>query len=127
MEVKRSFFAEQLRKIMFEKKLTQQKLADMTGINRPLISRWIIGDRNPSLTSLKKIANVLDVSVEYFIENGKENKNNFDEKDIEILKLKNEILDLKNKNLELEKENLELKYKKRRILSDKILEADMKI
>ena len=72
MEVKRSFFAEQLRKIMFEKKLTQQKLADMTGINRPLISRWIIGDRNPSLTSLKKIANVLDVSVEYFIENGKE-------------------------------------------------------
>ncbi len=60
------------------------------------------GGRNPSLTFLKKIADALDVSLNYFFESSD------DKKDVEILKLKNENLELKNRILELEKEILNL-------------------
>ncbi len=108
----KSFFSRQLKKIIFEKGLTQQDLADKLNIARPLISRWITGGRNPSAKSLKKLSLVLNVPVDYFIEfpaSGLDDENNIDinkmsKKDIEIL------LNRKNiKILQLEKEVLKLR------------------
>ncbi len=117
-----SFFGSQLKKIMFEKSFTQQKLADELGIAQEMISRWINGVRNPSFNSIKKIAAVLDVPADCFIEkpittaeNNTANKNNIDlmdkkdiklllhEKDIEILQLKNKILSMENEFLKRRK------------------------
>ena len=70
MKDKRTFFAEQLRKILFEKNLTQQDLGNLIGVKRSMISHWIRGYRTPGLTSIKKIASALDASVNYFIEDG---------------------------------------------------------
>ncbi len=114
MKNKETFFSKQLKKILSEKRLTHRELAEKIGVNRPMISRWIAVGRNPSLNSIKKLSDVLEVPLSYFIESknkDRKNNKNLDKKDIEILKLKNEILNLRNKNLELEKEILELKLK----------------
>ena len=100
---------------MFDKNLKQEDLAEMIGTNQQMISRWLNGVRNPSFTSLKKIAAALNVSFNYFVEAENTDK---DLKKTKILKLENkilklekEVLNLKNKNLQLEKENLKLKLK----------------
>lgn len=107
MARKFNFFSEQLKKAMFEKKLTQDKLAKLIGSNQQVVSRWLHGVRNPSLTSIRKIASVLDLPINFFVENsggvvntgvsGDITVGGMDEKDIKILKLEKEILELKLK------------------------------
>ena len=106
MNAKKSFFAKQLRKIMFEKNITQEDLGNMIGVNRQMISYWITSGKNPSLNSINKISAALKVPAGYFLENiniddKKDNAKN-NERDIQILQLKNEILELKLKISELE-------------------------
>lgn len=113
MGIKKNYFNDQLRKIMFERKLTQQKLASLLGINQARISGWLHGTRNPSLTSIKKIASALDLPINFFVENsgvmnsgsvgGNVSVGGMDEKDIKILKLEKEVLELKLKLKELKK------------------------
>ncbi len=63
------YFSEQLRKIMFERNLTQRVLAAKINISQTVISRWLTTDINPTVSSIQKLAEVLDVPVSYFIEN----------------------------------------------------------
>ena len=113
MKKKQTFFAKQFRKILLEKGFTQQELADKIGIEQAMISQWLIGFRNPSLASLKKIAAALDISFNYFIE---DSSNKIEDK-IENIDSKIKLILEINKNLEkrisfLEKELKELKNKK---------------
>ena len=73
-----------------------------------MVSRWLHGVRNPSLTSIKKIAAALDLPINFFVENsggvvntgsigGGVSVGGMDEKDIKILKLEKEVLELKLK------------------------------
>lgn len=114
MGIKKNYFNDQLRKVMFERKLTQQKLASLLGINQARISGWLHGTRNPSLTSIKKIASTLDLPINFFVENsggvvntgsvgGNVSVGGMDEKDIKILKLEKEVLELKLKLKSLKK------------------------
>ena len=119
MKKEKSFFAKQVKKIMIEKGFTQQELANKIGVTQTMISHWLTGDSLPTMTSLQKFAEALDVSISYFLEEksntpAKNNELNFktmDEKDIKILiDGKNiEILELKNKVLQLENEILKLR------------------
>ncbi|MBQ3834238.1 MAG: helix-turn-helix transcriptional regulator [Elusimicrobia bacterium] len=98
MKTKRSFFATQLKKLMFEKNLTQEDLAKKIKINRQMISYWLNSGKNPSLTSVKKIADALKAPMSYFvvettIEKNEENKN---------LSVKIELLEEKIKRHEIE-------------------------
>ena len=43
-----------------EKKITQQQLADLTGINRAMLSRLESQDYMPSIPQLEKLGEVLD-------------------------------------------------------------------
>ena len=107
------FFASQLEKAMFEKKLTQDELGKLIGSNQQMVSRWLHGVRNPSLTSIKKIAAALDLPINFFVENsgvmnsgsigGNVSVGGMDEKDIKILKLEKQVLELKLKLKELKK------------------------
>lgn len=108
MGQKNMFFANQLKKVMFEKKLTQKELAKKIGNTQSRVSGWLTGVRNPSLTSIKKLASALDLPINFFVENsggvvntgsigGGVSVGGMDEKDIKILKLEKEVLELKLK------------------------------
>lgn len=108
-----NFFVEQLKKVMFERELTQTKLAALIGGNQRVISTWLTGSKNPSLSSIKKIAAALDLPINFFVENsggvvntgvsGDISVGGMDEKDIKILKLEKQVLELKLKLKELKK------------------------
>ncbi len=48
--------------------MNQKELSDKLGVSRQLISQWESGKRSPGLSSLKKIADALDVSFHIVIE-----------------------------------------------------------
>lgn len=104
MRANRSFFGKKLEELAIKKNLSQKDIANKLGVSKEMISIWVTGRRNPSLNSIKKIANALDVSTNYFIED-KENKNI---SEIELLKKENELL--RKENFLLKKE---LKLKKK--------------
>lgn len=112
MARKPNYFVEQLRKVLYERELTQEQLGSLIGTNQRVISRWLTGGRNPSLTSIRKIASALDLPINFFVENsggvvntgsvgGNVSVGGMDEKDIKILKLEKEVLELKLKLKEL--------------------------
>ncbi len=83
-----NFFSEQLRKVMFEKNLNQQEVADNIGVAQSVVSNWLKGERNPSLSSIKNLSKFFDVSMGYFIGNIKdEDTFVFEDKDTKIIKL----------------------------------------
>ena len=105
MKNKRSFFGEQLKKIMSEKNLTQKDLAEKLGFVHQRISFWTTGRTIPTLASIKKVAAALDVPVNYFIEQNekKQNDGNID------LNFVMTFVNEKTKRLELEVEVLKNK------------------
>lgn len=48
------------------RRMTQQDVADVLGVNRTTISNYEIGRRVPSLTELKKIAAMFGVGLDFF-------------------------------------------------------------
>lgn len=104
MKLKQTFFGKQLKKILFEKSLSQQDLANKLGVGQQMISFWITGRRMPTVESISKVSAALDMPINYFIENAgyidTTNKTSLDDKDIKILQLEKENLELK---LQIEK------------------------
>lgn len=68
MEKKTTFFTDQVKKIMLEKGLTQQDLADKLKVSKANISVYLNAKRNPKPATIYKIAKALDVNPSYFIE-----------------------------------------------------------
>lgn len=58
-----SYFSTNLKYLREEKKLSQNKLAEMANVNQTTIMRWEAGEMSPSLDNIYDIANVLKVSV----------------------------------------------------------------
>lgn len=54
-------------RIMKEKEMSQKQLAAASGITEAAISKYISGEREPRITFLKRIADVLDVSADEFL------------------------------------------------------------
>ena len=63
-------FSGNLRDLLKEARMTQTDLAEMTGIPKSSISRYIKGQRIPSVTTIIKMAYALDCSVEDLIDFG---------------------------------------------------------
>lgn len=83
-----NFFSEQLRKIMFEKNLNQQDVAGNVGVAQSVVSNWLKGAKNPSLSSVKNLSKFFNVPMSYFIGNIKEeDTGTFEDKDTKIIKL----------------------------------------
>ncbi len=108
----KSFFCKQIKKIMLEKNFTQQDLADKLGITQTVVSRWVRGARNPSLNTIKKIAKIFNIPLNYFLEDYDDTKNkekkslSFEkilkkhEEEIQFLKDKIKVLEKKLKRKE---------------------------
>ncbi|WP_058991109.1 nucleotide sugar dehydrogenase [Anaerococcus rubeinfantis] len=68
-----------------EKNITQSKLAEITGINRTMISRLESLDYTPSIDQLQSLGEVLDFDVvDLFVEEKKETSKNFSNKKYNI-------------------------------------------
>ena len=60
-------FGEAMRLVRKKKKLTQRDLAQRTDFSLDSISRWERGERSPTVSDLKKIADALDTSVAFLM------------------------------------------------------------
>lgn len=48
-------YVEVIKNIMIEKNLSQQKLADILGVNQTTISQWLLGKKKPGYDSIRII------------------------------------------------------------------------
>ena len=48
---------------------TQRQFAEKLGVSEVTVSRWLSGERNPTLETLEKMAKVLDTTTSYFFTN----------------------------------------------------------
>ena len=108
-------FKTKLKHKLLDLGITQKQLADKMGVHKQVIANWLSGKRNPKRENVKKLAEILDLPISFFYEEGQKNFENFgiignrntdnnfnaDLKDIKIqlqdheirlLKLENEIL-----------------------------------
>lgn len=58
---------ERLEELMKENDLNQVRLAEKTGLKQNTISAWLLGKKEPSVTSLWLLADYFDVDVDYLI------------------------------------------------------------
>ena len=50
-------YIEALKQLMAEKNLTQQKFADIIGVNQTTVSQWLLGKKKPGYDSIMQIYN----------------------------------------------------------------------
>ena len=65
-------FSERLSCLLSQRGLTQRELAGMCGVDEASMSRYVNGSRKPCMDVLVRIANELNVSVEYLTGNEEE-------------------------------------------------------
>lgn len=58
---------QRLNKLISENEIKQRELADRTGISEVTISRYVNGERIPTVENLVKIAKVFNVSTDYIV------------------------------------------------------------
>ena len=64
MKSKKEKFAENLRTFRTENKLSQKALADAVGVSQQCVSDWELGNADPTLTSLWRLADLFGVSID---------------------------------------------------------------
>ena len=76
-------FSERLKKLRKQAQLTQVDVAKKLGISQPAYASWEHGVKKPTQENLVKIAQVLNVSVDYLVGNSEEKIDELD--NIELL------------------------------------------
>lgn len=54
-------YVEVLKQLMEEKQLSQQKIADLIGVNQTTVSQWLLGEKRPGYDNILKIYQVFGV------------------------------------------------------------------
>jgi len=60
-------FKEQLAKIKKEQSLTISQIADGIGVSSRTVDYYLFGDKKPSITTLIKLADFLNCSLDYLV------------------------------------------------------------
>lgn len=55
-------FIEVLKQLMSEKNLSQQKLADLLGINQTTVSQWLLGRKKPGYDSILLLYEIFGIT-----------------------------------------------------------------
>ena len=58
---------ERIKQLRKEKGLTQSQLADELGVTDKAVSKWEVGEANPDISLLVKIAEVFNVTIDYLL------------------------------------------------------------
>ncbi|REG94310.1 helix-turn-helix domain-containing protein [Algoriphagus antarcticus] len=67
MDIKKEF-GKRLNQLRKDRKMSQEKLAELSELNRPYISAIEQGKRNVSLEVISKLAQALDIEIKQFFE-----------------------------------------------------------
>lgn len=78
-------FSERLKDLRKQAGLTQVDVAEKLGISQPAYASWERGAKKPTQENLVKIAQILNVSVDYLVGNSDEENTNKELEDIELL------------------------------------------
>ena len=84
-------FGQKVSKIRKEKKLSQIDVADAVGVSRDAISKYERDDIIPSVENAKKIAKILNVSLDYLVSDE-------DKQDVLDIDMINRIKEIQNLN-----------------------------
>lgn len=76
-------FSERLKNLRKQAHLTQVDVAEKLGISQPAYASWERGVKKPTQENLVKIAQILNVSVDYLVRNSEEKADGLD--NIELL------------------------------------------
>ena len=76
-------FSERLKNLRKQAHLTQVDVAEKLGISQPAYASWERGAKKPTQENLVKIAQILNVSVDYLVGNSEEKSDELD--NIELL------------------------------------------
>lgn len=76
-------FSERLKNLRKQAHLTQVDVAEKLGISQPAYASWERGAKKPTQENLVKIAQVLNVSIDYLVGNSEEKSDELD--NIELL------------------------------------------
>ena len=60
-----TIFTERLKELRLKKGLTQKDIADLVHVNRVTYTNWEKGKREPSFENLIKLADLLEVSLDW--------------------------------------------------------------
>lgn len=60
-------YGKAIKKYRVDRRLTQQQLADKVGVSQVAIGYYEAGTREPDITTVKNIANILDVPLPLFV------------------------------------------------------------
>ncbi len=66
----REKFAKKLKETISKEGITQKELAKKAGLSEAYVSQILSGKKTPTITVAKRIAEVLDLPVSYFLDNG---------------------------------------------------------
>lgn len=78
-------FSERLKNLRKEAGLTQVDVAEKLGISQPAYASWERGVKKPTQDNLVKIAQVLNVSIDYLVGNSDENLKEDELDNVELL------------------------------------------
>ena len=84
-------FSEKIRQLRNEKKFTQEKLGDLVGVHTVHIGKYETGKSSPSADTLKKLAEVFEVSIDYLMFDDAKNMASIKITDKKLLNLFEEI------------------------------------
>lgn len=59
--------AERIKELMRENNLNQVQLAEKIGLKQNTISAWLLGKKEPCITSLWLLADFFDVDIDYLV------------------------------------------------------------
>jgi len=59
--------AERIKELMKEQGLNQLRLAEKIGVKQNTISTWLLGRKEPCITSLWSLADYFDVDIDYIV------------------------------------------------------------
>ena len=65
--MKKIYFKENLNELMKTHNLSQQQVANAIGVSQRAISKWLIGQSEPTATNLFKLCIYFDVSSDFLI------------------------------------------------------------
>lgn len=106
-------FSERLKKLRKDAGLTQVDVSEKLGISQPAYASWERGIKKPTQDNLVKIAQVLNVSIDYLVGNSEEKSDELD--NIELLfRMNSKGLTEKEKEI-FKKELIEFMEKRKKV------------
>jgi len=93
-----------IKRLRKDRKMTQQALADATGLSRLMISKVETGENQPTIKHIEKMSSFFDVSTDYLINGNDDALNKSEREIINAVRKDKSLFDVLNKMIKTKKE-----------------------